>query len=330
MAAQAQSWGPEPRERAFDMPSLRRLAIWGGLATAALLVAVIAGYTDAGARRLASVNAQKTAGTAPQAQFHFPELEAQMQRLAGAVDGLAIDRERLVARIGAIERNLEDITGALKRQAIGAAPAAATPATPPAPAGPSPSLSLPAAAPAPAAVRETAKEPPPAPEPPATTTVRAPGPPLALLPTPTPAPERLANAPAVMAADTPTDPARTDFGVDVGGAVNFDGLRALWGTTKGNNAALLEGLYPLVVVRENSRTKGAELRLIVGPLGNVEAAARLCAALSAARRYCQPVGFEGQRLAEADSVPEPKPAAAPKPRPAAPPPPVSNVPRLFR
>jgi hypothetical protein len=147
---------------------------------------------------------------------------------------------------------------------------------------------------------------------------------------PTPSPERLANAPAVMAADT-ADPPRTDFGVDVGGAVNFDGLRALWGSTKSNNAALLEGLYPLVVVRENSRTKGAELRLIVGPLGNVEAAARLCAALSAARRYCQPVGFEGQHLADADTVPEHerKPAAAPKPKPA-PPPPVSNVPRLFR
>src|SRR5712691_4309352 len=121
MAAQAQSWAREPRERTFDMPSLRRLAIWGGLAMAALLVAVIASYTDAGARRLASGNAQKTA--APQVQSRLPELDVLTQRLAGAVDGLTADREPLAARIGALERNLDDITGAIKRQAAGAAPA---------------------------------------------------------------------------------------------------------------------------------------------------------------------------------------------------------------
>ncbi len=64
-----------------------------------------------------------------------------------------------------------------------------------------------------------------------------------------------------------------------------------------------------MVVRENSRTKAVELRLIVGPLANAEAAARICATLSAARRYCQPVAYEGQRLAQADVVPERKPAA---------------------
>ena len=72
-------------------------------------------------------------------------------------------------------------------------------------------------------------------------------------------------------------------------------------------------------VRENSRTKNAELRLVAGPLANVEHAARLCANLSAARRYCQPVAFEGQRLAEPDAVPERRAApAAPKPKVAAP------------
>ena len=47
---------------------------------------------------------------------------------------------------------------------------------------------------------------------------------------------------------------------------------------------------------ENGRAKNAELRLVVGPLPDVEAAARLCANLSAIRRYCQPVAFEGQRF----------------------------------
>ena len=108
-----------------------------------------------------------------------------------------------------------------------------------------------------------------------------------------------------------------EFGVDIGGAASFDGLRVLWASTKGSNAALLEGLHPVVATRENSRTKAVELRLIAGPLANVEAAARLCAMLTAARRYCQPVAFEGQRLAHADTVPERKPAAAPRAAPTA-------------
>ena len=38
-------------------------------------------------------------------------------------------------------------------------------------------------------------------------------------------------------------------------------------------------------------------RLLVGPLANVEVAARLCASVSSTRRYCQPVAFAGHRLA---------------------------------
>jgi hypothetical protein len=97
--------------------------------------------------------------------------------------------------------------------------------------------------------------------------------------------------------------------------VNFDGLRVLWTSTRGSNAALFEGLHPVVTARENTRTKAVELRLVAGPLANAEAAARICATLTAARRYCQPVAFEGQRLANADAAPERKPAAAPKTAP---------------
>jgi hypothetical protein len=149
-------------------------------------------------------------------------------------------------------------------------------------------------------------------------------------------PERVANISSVRSDDpAAAEPLKIEFGVDVGGAVNFDGLRVLWISTKGNHADLLEGLHPVVAVRENSRTKNAELRLVVGPLANVEGAARLCASLSAGRRYCQPVAFEGQRLTEPDAVPErlasprPAPAAAapaPKPKAAAPAP---KLPRLF-
>jgi hypothetical protein len=58
------------------------------------------------------------------------------------------------------------------------------------------------------------------------------------------------------------------------------------------------------------------LRLVVGPVADAEAAARLCMTLSAARRYCQPVAFEGQRLALNDPVPTKTLPPVPKRHPA--------------
>jgi len=306
-------------ERTFDMGSLRRLAVWGGAASLALLVAVVASYSDANSRRLMAADVQKAGAPSVQLASRLPEIDAQTQRLADVVDGLAADRERLAARIGTIERNLEDVTGAIKRQGAdsGSAKSAALPAPPSASAAP------PAAAPT---TKETAKEAPkdvamaPMPGPLDILAARQPAAASEAQPAP---PEAHANLPAIRPDDTTAaDPsAKVEFGVDVGGALNFDGLRVLWTSTKGSNAALFESLYPVVAVRENSRTKNAELRLVVGPLANVENAARLCASLSAARRYCQPVAFEGQRLAEPDAAPERRAApAAPKPKVAAPPP----------
>jgi hypothetical protein len=277
MAAQARLSVPSWQERRFDMRSLRRLAIWGTSATAALAVAVIAGYSDLGSRR--SMAASGGPGNATKADARTPEMAAETRRLADAVRVLTADREQLVARIGTLERNLEDMTGSIKRQDPAAG--AAAPSAPPA--GSS-------ATPAAAAAQ-------PQPQQPST-------------------PERIANAPAAAPEEAPaTEPLKSEFGVDVGGAANFEGLRVLWNSTKGSNGMLFEGLHPAVAVRENSKAKSAELRLIVGPLADVEAAARMCAALSAARHYCQPVAFEGQRLADADVAVDHKPAATPKPTP---------------
>jgi hypothetical protein len=306
-------------ERTFDMGSLRRLAVWGGGATLALLLAVVASYSDANSRRLMAADGPKAGAPPAQLASRLPEIDAQTQRLAGVVDGLAADRERLAARIGTIERNLEDVTGAIKRQGVDSSSAASTTL----PAGAS--AASPAAAPT---TKESAKEAPkdvgkeaamaPLPGPLDILAARQPATASEAQPAP---PEALANLPAIRSDETAAaDPSpKVEFGIDIGGAVNFDGLRVLWTSTKGSNAALFEGLHPVVAVRENSRTKNAELRLVAGPLANVEHAARLCANLSAARRYCQPVAFEGQRLAEPDAVPERRAApAAPKPKVAAP------------
>jgi hypothetical protein len=113
-----------------------------------------------------------------------------------------------------------------------------------------------------------------------------------------PPPTRLATIPV---ATTPAagvadeEQAKGEFAVDVGGAVNFDGLRVLWNSSRSANAVLFEGLQPLVAAREN-RSRGVDLRLIVGPLASTEAATRICAALLAARRSCQMTTYEGQPL----------------------------------
>jgi hypothetical protein len=111
---------------------------------------------------------------------------------------------------------------------------------------------------------------------------------------------------------TPAEPlaTATGLGVDVGGAVNYEGLRTLWHSTKNSDPTLLEDLYPVVTVRENGKTHGVDLRLVVGPIADAEAAERLCTTLSAAHHYCQPVAFEGQRLALIDTPPPAKAAPA--------------------
>jgi hypothetical protein len=260
---------PERRERPFDMRSLRRLATWGLSATAALLLAVVVGFSSTPSRKVAATPAALTPaqkGDAEMAASRLPEIDAQTRRLAETVRMLTTDRERLLARLDALEQTVNDLTGSIKAAAPAAAqPQSAAPAGPPAP---------------------QSAEAPPASEP--------------------NTPERMASA--IPSIPEGVDPAKGELGVDVGGAGNFEGLRTLWSATKATNKMMFDGLRPQVVVRENSKTKAPELRLVVGPLPTVEAATRLCGALSTARRYCQPVAFEGQRLAvtDADTTPEQK------------------------
>jgi hypothetical protein len=263
---------PQPR---MDMRGLWRLAIWGTSAAAALTLAAAASFSETGSRRIAMAMVSPGTGAvqpAPPAQVvvRSPEQEAETRRLTEAVRTLAADRDRLAARLGTVERNLEDLTGSIRR-----------PETAPTPAGKA--ANLPA------------------------TTEPQPG-----------APESAAQpaAPAPV-----TEPAKAEMGIDVGGATSADGLRALWNSTKANHAALVDGLHAVVATRENGRSKSKEMRLILGPVDSLEAAAQLCAALGAARRYCQPVAFEGQKLADA---PERKPAPPKAATPA------SRVPQIFR
>jgi hypothetical protein len=198
------------------------------------------------------------------------------------VRSLSGDRERLMARLAMIERNLEDVTGSLKRQAA-LPPPAATPPHRRSSAGqpnitaapPSAPPSEPAAAPPPAATAEPIR--------------RNVGPPGGL-----PDLQAIEGRPAA--------------GVDVGGARDFDGLRTLWSIIAATHPDLFDGLHPIVTVREDNRSRGADLRLVAGPLTDVESASRICTTLACAKRYCRLVAFEGQPLA-LNAPPPPPPLA---------------------
>src|SRR5215831_14565096 len=147
----------------INMRALLHLATWGGAAAAALMLAVLSaglgskgsgskdiGPNDTGSKSVTIASPRgvdlpqipaATVQIAPQVAPRPTETEKTTRQLSEAVSGLTADRDRLVARIASIERNLEDVTGSIKQQAASAPvsnpaapPTPAPSATPPAPA----------------------------------------------------------------------------------------------------------------------------------------------------------------------------------------------------
>ncbi len=281
-----------------------RFLVWGGSAFVATLLVMVAAWTQVGSQRLAElrVDGARSLAGGPSQSRKSAEAEAEMRRLALALRDLANDRDRLLSRIGMLERNLEEVTGSVtgslhpasRSQAVG--PAASP--LPPAPLlGP---MSVPTSAAAQSAAAIAPQIAPPMPAPSASRqsgqTAQDPSPPVqvhAALPS--------AARPMPQAAATPsqsdTPVSKTEFGIDLGGDVSIDGLRSLWMSLRGNHSALLEGLRPVVAIREGQKPSILELRLVAGPLANAAAAARYCAALAVSGIACQPTVFDGQRLA---------------------------------
>jgi hypothetical protein len=290
----------------INVRGLLRLAGWGCGAAAALMLAVLSASMGSKGVTVASPGIGDLPRSSPQVPAATVQLaprptdDKATRQLSEAVSGLAADRDRLVARIATIERNLEDVAGSIKQQQQVAPPPASTPG---------PAAALPAVVPTPAAT-------PPAPRAQAQPEVAAPP----TVPTVPPganavAPGAIAPPPAARVAKLPEapegEPAKSrsaDFAIDIGGATTFEGLRALWISVKGATVDLLGDLHPMVAVRE-SKSRGVDLRLVVGPIASTEAATQMCATLLAARRYCQMTIFEGQPLPE--TGPEAERRAAP-------------------
>ena len=248
-----------------------RLGAWSALTVLSVAAAVVAAYTETGARRLALGDAPVSPNAAPPSVS-----DNEPRRLADAMRALNADRDRLAARVSALERNLDDVTGSIPNRS---GPERGGPAASPLP----PTLAPP---PAPSAIA-----PPPVVVPPTPPALR-PSPQVAVVTRPPTSPPIAADAAATGSTAT-----RTEFGIDLGTAATVEGLRNLWTAIKGTQAPLLEGLRPVVAVRDGAKPGALELRLVAGPLANAGVAAKLCAALADAGLTCAPAVFDGQRLA---------------------------------
>ncbi len=259
-------------EEQFDMRALLRLGSWGGSALIALSFAVIAARSDIGTQRMAMAYTQTQVARADSGQFaDRAELTQQTRRLSESMRSLASDRDRLLARVTVLERNLEDVTGSITRTS---------------PAG--------VAAPKPSGNSNIALT-----GPTIMSTIGAPaqrgafsGEGHAPLPGRGAATEPGANATASESVATVTE-----FGIDIGGGATMQALRDLWSAAKGNHGATLKGLRPVIGIREGAKPGAIDLRLIAGPLSNANAAAKLCAAMAAGGWACRPAPFDGQKLA---------------------------------
>ena len=259
-----------------ELQSLARLGSWAAAAATCLLVVAFATRTETGHRRLADAYGNITGAKQiaelerdNQRDRQLRQAEAEARRLSEALRQLSDDRDRLVVRLTAVERNFEDVTGSINQ--LRSLPKVQSPKEPSDDAGPASD----------AQAEPAASTPPPLDVAPVATI-------------PVPNAERkpaAAQAPAALA-----PPTRSEFGVDLGGGPTIASLRNSWNQIRRQHGAMLEGLRPVVAVRDG-RGGQAELRLVLGPIANAAHAAKLCTALAGAGLSCQPATFEGQRLA---------------------------------
>lgn len=274
----------EKREETFDLRALFRLGAWGGSAALALGLAVFATRSDIGTQRMASAYQ----GTQTVARANTDSVAAartidETRRLTEGMRTLAADRDRLLARVTVIERNLEDVTGSIGRAAEPKRDA--NPASSPLPSENSIStLTGPTALTTAASITTI-------PATPQRRTAGLPVRPLAPVPAPSASPPSLAPADVETTQSIATT---SEFGVDIGGGANFEALRDLWTAARTTHSSALNALRPVISVREGD--KGIELRLIAGPLANAGSAAKICATLAAGGWSCKPALFDGQKL----------------------------------
>jgi len=261
---------------------------WGSAAAVALIVLAFTSQTRNASERLRSIFATSEPAAVAQMPPRVAQLETETEALIAQVRTLTVDRDRMAGRLALLESTIDDMTGAIKRQADATAAALAKAAAPPPAPKPSPATTRVATAdPAGAQVSAVAPSPPPAP--PSAPTTAAVGPPTAGTA------QKPGDDPKPVAPPAPEAAATTtEFALDLGGATTLDGIRQRWVSVKANFGPLLSGMHPLAAREHRQGASG--YRLVVGPLPNNPAATGLCAHFTAARSPCRAVKFEGEEF----------------------------------
>lgn len=315
---------PRLGPRRTDMSALLRLGAWGGGAALALAALALTIQSDTGTERLQYAFAAPAEPGRAVALVQAPLLphpDAETQALEAQVRALIADRDRMAMRLASLERQFDDVTGSIERQAAQPAPAPVASAPAPSP----PTVSTPVSASPAAQVASIARHPaapattavaatplPPTIDPlamPAVNTVAAAWPPSAQPadtapamadplpePVPLPPPSRVA---AIAPNERPAGPAsarKYEYGIELATAPDMDALRARWATVKANHGPLLVGLQPVAV--HERPPAGSKYRLIAGPLPNYAKAKEACARFSAVRAACRPARFDPNSIVQ--------------------------------
>jgi len=304
---------PKETPRRRTLARLWLTARWAVLAGLALVILAGVAMTPTGSARVgAAIATWQGKAAPPEPEVPAPvlaELDAlnqQSARLVRAIHALTTDRERLLARIDALEAALGDVTGSVAKLSERPEPTSAlSTAARPSPVPPAfillePALGL-ARPPITEAASERAWAGVPLPRPAQRSQVlhsQAPRAEQVLHTGSVPQRERVARAePAPQAQPRQQqDQRRVPYGVDLGSAPTIDGVRALWMNVRTRSSALAT-LAPAVAASDQQQDGHPQLRLVAGPLPSAGAAARLCQALSSGRTACRPVLYQGQPLA---------------------------------
>ena len=289
-------------EERLGRRDLLRLFAWGFCAV--LAVAGVASlYRSPDTIERSGETARILASRTIQAEQAAKANDLEARRLAAAIATLNSDRDRLFDRLASLETALATATDSIRKLET-----AKTETLPAVSAVPDPP-SLPAVSAAPQTTRaaETTPPTPEATEPPVETTASIPPQPIAAAPSlvqTLPIPDARFDTDGQVETLAP----QTEFGLELGKAASPDGLRALWRKLARKHASELEGLGPIVMVRE--RRGGFDLHLVAGPIRDAATAARLCASLIDTRQACRTTVFDGQRLSLSGETTPEKPRRA--------------------
>ncbi len=277
--------------RRRNLKALFWLCGWGGAAAVALTTLAVTSQTKNATEQLRSIFAAAEPAAVAQMPSRVTELESETRMLIAQMHVLTADRDRLAGRIALLESSIDDMTGAIKRQADVTAAALATKAAPAAAPAPATPATIRSAPPSEASAKTQPGAPPPSSKMANATPAVQPEAPSR---DPVPVPQARSSA---STAEEPASPpeSRNEFGLDLGGGPTLEAVRQRWVTVKANFGPLLSGMHPLAARERRPGTIG--YRLVVGPLPNSPAATGLCAHFNAARTACHATKFDGEQIA---------------------------------